>query len=145
MVEIPRARLGSVRVSCKKLVLIADIIRGKTVDEALAILKFTPKAGAPEFLKLLESAIANASNNHEIKAGDLFVAKVIVDGGPTMKRFMARARGRACRIRKRSSSIKIVLREKFKMPKIKAKGETSETPQKAPATTAKAKTQGGKE
>ncbi len=118
LVDMPRARISNVRISPRKLRLVADEIRGKSVDEALGILSFMPKGGAPILKKLLESAIANASNNHELKADNLFVAKVLVDGGPTMRRFMARARGRACRIRKRTAHAIIVLREKVEMNKI---------------------------
>lgn len=162
LVDIPRASITNVRMSPRKMRLVADAIRGKKVDDALAILQFMPKTAAPVLLKLLESAIANASNNHELKADDLFVAKILIDGGPTMRRFMARARGRACRIRKRSSHALIVLREAFKMPKsakkpeakadanAAAKSGTEAQAKKAPAkkTVAKkstTKAQGGKE
>lgn len=124
ILEMPRAVLRNLRMSPKKLRLVADAVRGKKVDEALAILQFMPKAGAPVLLKLLKSAIANASNNHELRADDLFVAKITVDSGATMKRFRARARGRACRILKRTSHASIVLREKFAM-------SSFEVPQKA--------------
>ncbi len=112
IVEMPRAVLRHARISPRKLRLVADAVRGKPVDQALAILEFMPKAGAPILLKLLKSAIANAGQNHDLKANDLFIAKLLIDGGPTMRRFMARARGRACRIRKRTAHAKIVLREK---------------------------------
>jgi len=126
LVDVPRAFVANVRMSPTKLRLVADTIRGKPVDEALDILTFLNKGGSPVLLKLLKSAIANAGNNHELKADDLFVAQVLVDGGPTMRRFMARARGRACRIRKRTCSAKIVLREKFKMPKVDKKAEAAQ-------------------
>lgn len=117
LLEMPRAVVRNLRISPRKLRLVADQIRGKSVDEALGILQFLPKSGSPILLKLLKSAIANAGSNHDLKADDLFVAKITVDGGSIMKRFMARARGRACRINKRTSSAKIVLREKFNMAK----------------------------
>lgn len=117
LLEMPKATLSNIGGSAKKLRLVADAVRGKDVDEALGILQFMPKGGASQLLKLLKSAIANAGNNHDLKADDLFVAKIMIDGGPTMKRFRARARGRACRIRKRTSSAKIVLRERFSMAK----------------------------
>ncbi|RCK78483.1 MAG: LSU ribosomal protein L22p (L17e) [Candidatus Ozemobacter sibiricus] len=126
LVDIPRASISNVRMSPRKLRLVADEIRGKTADEALAILSYMPKAGAPVLLKLLKSALANASNNHDLKADDLIVAKVLIDGGPTMRRYMARARGRACRIRKRTSHALIVLREKFVMPKAKKTAGTDQ-------------------
>ncbi|MBF0500104.1 MAG: 50S ribosomal protein L22 [Candidatus Riflebacteria bacterium] len=118
---MPRAVLTGIRMSPRKLRLVADVVRGKHVDMALGLLKFMPQAAAPVLHKLLKSAIANAGNNHQLKADDLYVAKIMVDGGPTMRRFMARARGRACRIRKRTSQAVIVLREKFVAPK-KVKG-----------------------
>lgn len=140
LLEIPRAVLRNIRTSPRKLRLIADLIRGKGVDEALGILQFLPKGGSPILLKLLKSAIANAGSNHDLKADDLYVAKITIDGGPTMKRFMARARGRACKILKRSSHATIVLREKFSMAKI-AVAEEVEAPVAKKAvkkTTAKA-------
>jgi len=138
LVDMPRAVLSGVRMSPRKIRLVADAIRGKHVDEALAILRYLPQAAAPVLHKLLKSAIANASNNHELKADKLFVAKITVDGGPTMRRFMARARGRACRIRKRTSSATIVLREKYEAPK--AAKTTKGQADAAPAKT----TEGGK-
>lgn len=145
LVDVPRAVVRNVRMSPTKMRLVADVIRGKHVDEALAILQFTPKAGAPVLFKLLKSAIANASNNHELKATNLVVAKVTVDGGTTMRRFMARARGRACRIRKRTCSAIIVLREKFVMPKATAKKPAgTETKEAAPKAAKPAKSTASK-
>ncbi|NCB37909.1 MAG: 50S ribosomal protein L22 [Erysipelotrichia bacterium] len=135
---MPRAVLRNIHSSPKKLRLIADAIRGKSVDEALSILQFMQKGGAPTLLKLLKSAIANAGSNHELRADDLYVAKITIDGGATMKRFMARARGRACRIRKRTSHAKIVLREKFSMAKIAVSEKTQSAA--AAKTTKKAST-----
>ena len=138
VLEMPRAVLRNIHSSPKKLRLIADAIRGKSVDEALSILQFMQKGGAPTLLKLLKSAIANAGSNHELRADDLYVAKITIDGGATMKRFMARARGRACRIRKRTSHAKIVLREKFSMAKIAVSEKTQSAA--AAKTTKKAST-----
>nr|AMR07414.1 ribosomal protein L22 [uncultured bacterium] len=139
VLEMPRAVLRNIGSSPKKLRLIADAIRGKGVDEALSILQFMQKGEAPTLLKLLKSAIANAGSNHDLRADDLYVAKITIDGGATMKRFMARARGRACRIRKRTSHAKIVLREKFSMAKFAVSTPTVEagkkTVKKAAATT----------
>nr|AMR07423.1 ribosomal protein L22 [uncultured bacterium] len=126
LLEMPKAVLRNIGSSPKKLRLIADAIRGKTVDEALAILQFMQKGEAPTLLKLLKSAIANAGSNHDLRADDLYIAKITIDGGATMKRFMARARGRACRIRKRTSHAKIVLREKFSMAKFAVSAQTAE-------------------
>lgn len=156
VLEMPRAILRNIHTSPKKLRLVADAIRGKKVDEALAMLQFMEKGGAPTLLKLLKSAIANAGANHALRADDLYIAKVTIDGGATMKRFMARARGRAARIRCRTSHAKIVLREQFSMAKFApvekpAEVTATKTAKKAvkavkKTTTKKAtKSQGGKE
>ncbi|MBR4328288.1 MAG: 50S ribosomal protein L22 [Candidatus Riflebacteria bacterium] len=151
---MPRAILRNIHTSPKKLRLVADAIRGKKVDEALAMLQFMEKGGAPTILKLLKSAIANAGANHELRADDLYVAKITIDGAATMKRFMARARGRAARIRCRTSHAKIVLRETNEAIYRELKKETAATAAKKSvkkvakkATTKKAatKAQGGKE
>ena len=125
LLEMPRAILRNIHTSPKKLRLVADAIRGKKVDEALAMLQFMEKGGAPTILKLLQSAIANAGNNHGLNAEDLFVAKITIDGAATMKRFMARARGRAARIRCRTSHAKIVLRETNEAIYRELKGKTT--------------------
>ncbi len=93
--------------------MVTDLLRNKDCETALGILKFTPKKAAGIAKKILESAIANASQNPEVKNIDnLFVSRIWVDEGPTMKRFIARAMGRATRIRKRTCHINIVLEEK---------------------------------
>ena len=86
-----------------------DLIRGKKVDDALAILMYTPKSAAPVVEKLLNSAIANAENNLELDRGSLYVAEVYANQGPTLKRYWARSHGRADMIKKRTSHITIVL------------------------------------
>jgi len=91
--------------------LAADLIRGKKSEEALNLLTFTPKAAAKIILKLLKSAVANATQK-KIDVDRLYVKTVTVDQGPTMKRFMPRAQGRATSIRKRTSHITIVLDER---------------------------------
>jgi ribosomal protein L22 len=91
---------------------VCDHIRGKSVDEARAILAFTPRAAAKDWAKLLNSAVANAENNHELLGSDLKVATVYADEGPTLKRFQPRAMGRATRIRKRTSHLTITLTPK---------------------------------
>ena len=91
--------------------LVADLIRGKKSEEALNLLTFTPKAAAKIVVKLLKSAIANATQK-KIDVDRLYVKTVTVDQGPTMKRFMPRAQGRATSIRKRTSHITIVLDER---------------------------------
>ena len=90
----------------------ADLIRGKKVDEALAILMYTPKAAAPVVEKLLLSAIANAENNLSMDRGSLYVAEVFANPGPTLKRYVARSRGSASPMLKRTSHITVVLDQK---------------------------------
>ena len=106
-----RARLRFVRVSPRKARLVADLIRGKGSEEAMNILTFTKKAASKILIKLLKSAIANATQKKTIDIDRLYVKKIAVDQGPTMKRFQPRALGRATTIRKRSSHITIVLDE----------------------------------
>ncbi len=89
-----------------------DHIRGKSVDEARAILAHTPRAVAQDWSKLLESAVANAEHNHELVGEDLVIQAVYADEGPTIKRFRPRAMGRATRIRKRMSHLTILLTPK---------------------------------
>ena len=98
-----------VRVSPTKARRVIDLVRGKSVDEARAILAHTPRAAAVPVLKVLESAIANAEHNHELLPEELRIAKVFVDEGPTLKRYRPRALGRATRIRKRTSHMTIHL------------------------------------
>ncbi|KAB3528885.1 50S ribosomal protein L22 [Alkaliphilus serpentinus] len=107
-----RAIARHVRIATRKAQQVVDIVRGKQVDEALAILKFTPKAAAPIVYKLIHSAAANAENNHDMDREKLFVAEIYANQGPTMKRFRPRAMGRATTIRKRTSHIGVVLKEK---------------------------------
>ena len=105
----PHASVKYVRVAPRKAQIVVDLIRGKQVDEALAILQFTPKAASPVVEKLLNSAIANAENNLEMDRGSLYVAEVYANQGPTLKRYWARSHGRADMIHKRTSHITIVL------------------------------------
>jgi ribosomal protein L22 len=107
-----RAQAKYVRTSARKARLVCDHIRGKDVVEARAILAFTPRAAAKPWLKLLESAIANAEHNHELVGDDLRIAAVHADEGPTLKRYRPRAMGRATRIRKRTSHLTITLTPK---------------------------------
>ncbi len=106
------ATLKYARISSRKVKIVADLIRGKDVDEALAIVKFTPKASSEIIEKLLKSAIANAENNHQMKRENLYVAEIYANQGPTLKRIRPAAKGSAVRIRKRTSHITIVLKEK---------------------------------
>jgi large subunit ribosomal protein L22 len=107
-----RAQAKYVRTSARKARLVCDHIRGKDVAEARAILAFTPRAAAKAWIKLLESAVANAEHNHELVGEDLRIAAVHADEGPTLKRFRPRAMGRATRIRKRTSHLTITLTPK---------------------------------
>ena len=105
------ATLRFARISARKVKIVADLIRGKKVDEALAIIKFTPKASSEILEKLLKSAIANAENNHGMNRGNLIVSEIYANQGPTLKRIRPAAKGSAVRIRKRTSHITIKLRE----------------------------------
>ena len=107
-----RATLKYARISARKVKIVADLIRGKDVNEALAIVKFTPKIASETIEKLLKSAIANAENNNGMSAENLYVEECYANKGPTMKRVRPRAQGRAYRIEKRMSHITIVLNEK---------------------------------
>jgi ribosomal protein L22 len=109
---VVRAHAKYVRTSARKARLVCDHIRGKSVDEARAILAFTPRAVARDWSKLLESAVANAEHNHELVGDDLKVLAAFADEGPTLKRFRPRAMGRATRIRKRTSHLTITLTPK---------------------------------
>ena len=95
-----------------KVKIVIDLIRGKDVQEALAILKFTPKAASPLVEKVLKSAIANAENNFSMDTSKLYIAEIYANQGPTMKRIRAATQGRANRIRKRTSHIEVVLKER---------------------------------
>jgi large subunit ribosomal protein L22 len=101
-----------VRISPRKVRQVIDLIRGKKVEEAAAILKFTPNISTEPVGKVLKSAVANAEHNLEMSPDDLYVTKVFVDQGPTLKRIMPRAQGRADRIRKRTSHITVVVGDK---------------------------------
>lgn len=101
-----------VRMSPIKLKPITDMVRGKDLQEALKILKFTPGKGSELIEKVVMSAAANAENNHEMNPDNLYVAEVSANQGPTMKRWRAGARGGASRILKRSSHISVTLKER---------------------------------
>ncbi|MBV9797808.1 MAG: 50S ribosomal protein L22, partial [Solirubrobacterales bacterium] len=104
-IPVVRAQAKYVRTSARKARLVCDHIRGKTVEEARAILALTPRAVARDWSKLLESAVANAEHNHELVGEDLYVKAIHADEGPTIRRFRPRAMGRATRIRKRTSHL----------------------------------------
>jgi len=109
---IAKATLKYARISSRKVAIVANLIRGKNVDEALAILKFTPKAGSEVLEKLLKSAIANAENNNQMDHNKLYIAEIYSNQGPTLKRIRPAAKGSAVRIRKRTSNTTIVLKER---------------------------------
>ena len=100
-----------IRISPQKARLVADLVRGKSVDTAINTLRFMPKKGARILRKVIESALANASQNEAIDIDTLYVKKIHIDGGPMLKRIRPRAMGRATRILKRTSHITVVLDE----------------------------------
>jgi len=106
------AKLTFARISAQKTRLVADQVRGLSVDKALQTLAFSPKKAAVIVKKVLESAIANAEHNDGADIDELKVAKIFVDEGPTHKRMRARAKGRGNRILKRTSHITVVVGEK---------------------------------
>jgi len=106
-----KAAVRQIRISPQKARLVADLVRGKDVETAINLLRFMPKKGARIIQKLLESAVANASQNEAIDIDTLYIKSITVDGGSTMKRIRPRAMGRASRILKRSSHINVVLAE----------------------------------
>ncbi len=107
-----RAILRFIRVSPRRVRLVVDQIRGKEVEKALDILKFTPKRSAAIVAKVLKSAIANAENTQSVDVDRLYVKRALVDEGGMWKRFMPRAMGRATRVRKRLSHITVVIDER---------------------------------
>lgn len=102
-----RAVENYIRISPRKLRLVINLVKNKSVEEAVNILSFTPKKGAEILKKAINSAAANAVENHDMEEEDLFVSKILVGDGPTLKRFRPRARGRATKIRKRTSNLKV--------------------------------------
>ncbi|GGG07053.1 50S ribosomal protein L22 [Paenibacillus abyssi] len=107
-----KASVNFIRIAPRKAQLVVDLIRGKQVGEAIAILRHTPKSASPIVEKLLNSAIANAEHNYQMDVNKLVISQVYVNQGPTMKRFRPRAMGRASRINKRTSHITLVVSEK---------------------------------
>lgn len=101
-----------VRIAPRKVRVVMDLIRGKNVAEAFAILKFTPKIGAEAIEKVLKSAVANAENNFDMNVDKLYVSSTFVDQGPTLKRIHPRSRGQAFKILKRTSHITVVVEER---------------------------------
>ncbi len=105
----PKAVVKHVRISSSKVKIVLDLIRGKSVEEAFAILMHTPKAASEVVMKLIKSAVANAENNLNMSTDGLKIAEIYATEGATMKRFRPRAQGRATRIRKRTSHITVIL------------------------------------
>ncbi|MBI2625320.1 MAG: 50S ribosomal protein L22 [Candidatus Nealsonbacteria bacterium] len=104
-------KLRRLRVAPRKARLVADLIRGKTIEEAQAVLNFTIKRAALPMLKLLKSAAANAKHNFQMSDNNLYISKITVDGGPKFKRWMPRARGQAYQVQKKTSHVTIELKE----------------------------------
>lgn len=107
-----RAIAKNVRIAPRKVNVVVNLIKGKQIDEAYAILKYTPKVASPVLEKLLKSAEANAVNNNSLSRDALFVADCFANQGPVMKRIIPKARGSAARIHKRTSHVTVVLKEK---------------------------------
>ena len=107
-----KSTLRYARISPRKVQIVCDLIRGKSVAQATAILMSTPKAASELMIKILKSAAANAENNHQMDPEKLYVSSTYANPGPIIKRFMPRAQGRAVRITKRTSHITVVLKEK---------------------------------
>lgn len=106
---VSTAKLRHLRIAPRKVRLVADLIRGKNVEEALSILQFTNKRSSVPLAKLVQSAVANADQKEGVDIDRLYISKICVDGGPTIKRFRPRAMGRATPILKRTSHISIAL------------------------------------
>jgi large subunit ribosomal protein L22 len=107
-----KASLNSVRVGCQKARIVANLIRGKSVNVALQELMFLDKKPAKLIKKLIESAVANAEQKQSIDVDNLYVKTITVDGGPSLKRWLPRAQGRATPILKKSSHINVILDER---------------------------------
>ncbi len=106
---IVRASSRYVRVAPRKARLVADQVRGLHIEQARALLEFSPRGAAEDIRKLIESAAANAENNHDLIADEMKIAEITVDEGPTLRRYRPRALGRASRINKRTSHIAVAL------------------------------------
>ncbi|HOA63258.1 MAG: 50S ribosomal protein L22 [Acholeplasmataceae bacterium] len=107
-----KAIAKTVRIAPRKVRLVVDLVRGKDVNEAISILRFTPKAASVVVEKVIKSAMANAEHNYEMNVKNLYIKQAYVNEGPTLKRYRPRAKGRAAQILKRTSHITIVLAER---------------------------------
>ena len=108
----PQAHAKHIRLSSRKAKIVLDLIRGKDVEQARGILEFTPKAASPVVLKVLNSAVANAVNNKSMDESTLYVAECYANPGPTLKRYVARSRGSASPMLRRTCHISVVLDSK---------------------------------
>lgn len=108
---IVRAVAKYAHISPQKVRKVIDVVKGKPVEEGIGLLKFMPQKGAGIVKKIVQSAVANADENHKIDVDSLYISNIIADDGPTLKRFRARARGRGARILKRTSHITVFLDE----------------------------------
>jgi large subunit ribosomal protein L22 len=106
------AKVTDIRIAPRKVRVVIDLIRGKDIEDALALLRFLPKRAAEVVGKVVKSAAANAEHNFELNRDRLYVSQAYVDAGPTLKRFQPRQRGQAFQIKKRSSHITVVVRER---------------------------------
>ncbi|MEN6412847.1 MAG: 50S ribosomal protein L22 [Veillonellales bacterium] len=107
-----KAVVTHIRIAPRKVRIVIDLIRGKNVGEAFAILKYTPKVASEVIEKLLKSAVANAEHNYDMNADNLYVSTAYVDQGPTLKRIHPRSRGQAFKILKRTSHVTLVVKER---------------------------------
>ena len=133
-----RAQAKWVRMSARKGRIVAEHIRGRSVPEARAVLAFTPRAAAREIEKVLASAVANAEANHGLVGDELIVHAAVVDEGPTLKRWRARARGRVNRIRKRTCHITIVVTQSEPAGRLRPQKRAKPEAEQAPQTEAQA-------
>jgi len=107
-----KAVARTVRIAPRKVRLVVDLIRGKQVGEAVAILRHTPKAASPVVEKVLNPQLQTAEHNYDLDPNNLYISEIYVDEGPTLKRYRPRAQGRASAINKRTSHITVVVSEK---------------------------------
>jgi len=133
-----RAQARFVRVTPMKARRVVDLIRGLPAADAQAVLRFAPQDASDPVGKVLDSAIANATNNHNLDPASLVVAEAYVDEGPTMRRFRPRAQGRAFRIRKRTSHITVILETADALEPVKAPAKKSTSTKAAPKAAPKA-------
>lgn len=131
-----KATLRFLRMSPRKVRLVADMVRGETVDVAIGQLYHSKKAAARPVRKLIESAAANAVNNDKMQRGALFIQTITVDDGPTYKRFRPRAHGRAALLRKRTSHVNVIVAEKPELKKEEKKAPAKKAPAKKTAAKA---------